>query len=230
MECRISECRRGSAVSIIYIIINHDRHWDFNRVLTRLNPVVTFQILNFPAAQFGPLSEGVLEAAQPMCSIGSHAAGPLSEGVLEAALERTVQQQLSDVSSINSSPAQDGTTCRLNEMDSPDASSALGRNQGASKWERRFVQMVSSYPFTFIFSDGAKVTRCECQGNTNVSLWKWCRISSAPLLAAKSARVQRSPLPCVASICGVVCDCVPSDSFLLNSSMTASIPGEQLLQ
>ena len=79
-----------------------------------------------------------------MCSIGSHAAGPLSEGVLEAALERTVQQQLSDVSSINSSPAQDGTTCRLNEMDSPEA----GRNQGASKWERRFLQMVSSpYPF-----------------------------------------------------------------------------------
>lgn len=164
MECRISECRRGSAVSIIYI---HDRHWDFNRVLTRTGsePNCYFsnpQLPAFPAAQFGPLSEGVLEAAQPMCSIGSHAAGPLSEGVLEAALERTVQQQLSDVSSINSSPAQDGTTCCLNEMDSPDASSALGRNQGASKWERRFVQMVSSYPFTFIFSDGAKVTRCEC--------------------------------------------------------------------
>jgi hypothetical protein len=72
---------------------------------------------------------------------------PLSEGVLEMALEWTVQQQLSaaDVSSIDSPPAQDATSsCRLNEMDSPEA----GRNQGASKWERRFLQMVSSpYPF-----------------------------------------------------------------------------------
>jgi hypothetical protein len=102
------------------------------------------------AAQLGPLSEGETEAAQPMCSIGSQAAGPLSQGVLEAALERTVQQQLSDVFSINSPPAQDVTTCRLNAMDSPDASSALGRNQGASKWERRFVQMVSSYPFDLL--------------------------------------------------------------------------------